>query len=135
MFDDVSLRRNFTIQVYLYDAIRDDMVLKKNYHGEGDWKYADNQAVDTNNSLFWRTDYGRNMLHTISSAVTDINDVLSCQQSFPQIIDNTNGQLVINIGKKQGVKVGDEFEFTRKIIIKFLEVIRGMIKVLAPFKS
>jgi len=114
LFDDVSLRRNFTIQVYLYDAIRDDMLLKKNYHGEGDWKYADNQAVDTKNSLFWRTDYGRNMLHTISSAVTDINDVLSCQQSFPQIIDNTNGQLVINIGKKQGVKVGDEFEIVNR---------------------
>lgn len=114
LLDDVALRRNFTIQLYLYDALRDDMLLKKNYHGEGDWKYADNQTVDTKNSVFWRTDYGRNMLHTISSAVTDINDVLGCQQSLPQIIDNANGQLVINIGKNHGVKVGDEFEMVNR---------------------
>lgn len=114
LVDDVILRRNFTIQLYLYDAIRDDMLLKKNYHGEGDWQYGDNYTVDTSNSLFWRTDYGRNMLHTIGSAVTDINDVLSCQQSLPQIIDKANGQLVINIGKQQGVKVGDEFEMVNR---------------------
>jgi hypothetical protein len=118
ILDDVQLRRNYTIQLYLYDAIRAEILLKKNYHGEGTWVYEQNQIVDTANSLFWRTDYGRNMLHTISSAVTDISDVLTCQQSLPQIIDNANGQLVINIGKKQGVKVGDEFEIVNKRLLK-----------------
>jgi hypothetical protein len=114
LFDDVQLRRNFTFQLYLYDAIRGEILLKKNYHGEGNWKYALNHAVDTNNSVFWRTDYGRNMLHTISSAVTDVVDELSCQKSLPQIINVINGQLVINIGKKQGVKIGDEFEMVNR---------------------
>lgn len=118
LFDDVLLRRNFTLQLYLYDAIRGGMLLQKNYHGEGNWQYAQNHAVDTNNSLFWRTDYGRNMLHAISSAVTDINDALSCQQSLPQIINKSNGQLVINIGEKQGVKVGDEFEMVNRRLLQ-----------------
>jgi hypothetical protein len=118
VLDDVQLRRNYTLQIYLYDAIREEILLKENYHGEGTWLYEQNQIVDTSNSLFWRSDYGRNMLHTISSAVTDINDVLTCQQSLPQIIDNANGQLVINIGKKQGVKVGDAFELVNQRLLK-----------------
>jgi len=118
LFDDVSMRRNFTMQVFLYDAIRGDLLLQKNYHGEGNWQYRDNDMVDTNNSLFWRTDYGRAMLHTINSAVTDVNDVLSCQQSLAQVIDNANGKLVINIGQKQGVKVGDEFELINQRLLR-----------------
>lgn len=122
IIDDIRLRRNFTFQLYLYDAIRGDILLKKNYHGEGDWQYTHNHKVDTNNSVFWRTDYGRNMLHTISSAVTDINDVLSCEKSLPQIIDKANEQLVINIGRKQGVKIGDEFELVNR---RFLQGVNG----------
>lgn len=117
LIDDTQLRRNFTFQLYLYDAIRGDILLQKNYHGEGSWQYQNNHIVDSANSLFWRTDYGRNILHTISSAVIDINDVLSCQQSLPQIIDKTSGQLVINIGQKHGVKIGDEFEMADRRLL------------------
>lgn len=112
LIDDVRLRRNFTLQLYLYDAIRGNILLQKNYHGEADWLYEHNHIVDTNNSVFWRTNYGRSILHTVSSAVVDINDILSCQQSLPQIIHSDSEQLVINIGENQGVKVGDKFELT-----------------------
>ncbi len=118
LIDDVLLRRNFTLQLYLYDAIRGNILLHKNYHDEANWQYKQNHIVDTNNSIFWRTDYGRSVLHTISSAVIDINDILSCQQSLPQIIHHNNGQLLINIGKKQGVKIGDEFELVNRRLLQ-----------------
>jgi hypothetical protein len=117
LIDDVLLRRNFTIELYLYDGFRGSILLQKNYHGEANWLYENNHNVDTNNSVFWRTDYGRSVLHTINGAVTDINDVLSCQQSLSQIISHENGQLVINIGKNQGVQVGDEFELVTQRVI------------------
>lgn len=113
LYDDVQLRRNFTIQVYLYDAIRNSMIMQQSYHGEGNWNYPTNHIVDTNNSEFWRNDFGRAVLHTVSSAVTDINDVLACQQSYAHIVDNYDGKLVINIGQEQGVKIGDEFDLVK----------------------
>lgn len=113
LYDDVQLRRNFTIQVYLYDAIRNSMIMQQSYHGEGNWNYPTNHIVDTNNSEFWRNDFGRAVLHTISSAVTDINDVLACQQSYAHIVDNYDGKIVINIGQVQGVKIGDEFDLVK----------------------
>jgi len=118
LIDDVLLRRNFTLQIYLYNAIKGKLLIQKSYHGEANWQYQPNHMVDTNNSEFWRSDYGRTVLHTIYSAVIDINDALSCQQSLPQIIHSDNGQLVINIGEEQGVKVGDEFELVKQQLIQ-----------------
>jgi len=122
LIDDVLLRRNFTFQIYLYDAIKGKLIIQKSYHGEANWQYQENHMVDTNNSVFWRSDYGRTILHTINSAVIDINDELSCQQSLPQIIHSDNGQLVINIGEEQGVKVGDKFELVKQ---QFMQGING----------
>lgn len=113
LYVQVQLRRNFTIQVYLYDAIRNHLLINKSYHGEAKWDYPIHHQVDTNNSEFWRNDYGRAVLHTINNAVTDINDQLTCQQSLAQIIDHYDNQVVINIGENQGVKVGDEFDLIR----------------------
>jgi len=122
LIDDVLLRRNFTFQIYLYDAIKGKLLIQKSYHGEANWQYKENHMVDTNNSVFWRSDYGRTVLHTINSAVIDINDELSCQQSLPQIIHSDNGKLVINIGEEQGVKVGDQFELVKQ---QFMQGING----------
>ena len=122
LIDDVLLRRNFTFQIYLYDAIKGKLIIQKSYHGESNWQYKENHMVDTDNSVFWRSDYGRTVLHTINSAVIDINDELSCQQSLPQIIHSDNGKLVINIGEAQGVKVGDKFELVKQ---QFMQGIKG----------
>lgn len=122
LIDDVLLRRNFTFQIYLYDAIKGKLIIQKSYHGESNWQYKENHMVDTNNSVFWRSDYGRTVLHTINSAVIDINDELSCQQSLPQIIHSDNGKLVINIGEAQGVKIGDKFELVKQ---QFMQGLNG----------
>ena len=113
IFDDIKLRRNFTLQLYLFDGIRGSMLLQREYHGEGDWIFATNYTVDTYNSLFWRSDYGRMMLNTVNSAVTDINDTLSCQQTLAQIISKGSNEIVINMGGKHGVRVNDIFQLMK----------------------
>ncbi|MDP5030911.1 MAG: flagellar assembly protein FlgT [Paraglaciecola sp.] len=112
--DDVSLRRNFTIQIYLLDVFRNSMVFQDSYHSEADWAFSDDYSVDTNNSLFWRSDYGRVVLNTIHSAVSDVTNALECEKSYAQIINNTEHQFTINIGKRHGVKVGDKFKLYKK---------------------
>ena len=113
LFDDIKLRRNFTMQVYLFDGIRGRILLQQEYHGESDWLFANNASVDTYNSLFWRSDYGRMMLNTINGAVTDINDVLSCQQPLAQVISKGQHELVINMGDKHGLKANDRFQLMK----------------------
>lgn len=110
LIDDVTTRRNFTLQIYLIDAISNKMVLDKRYHTEANWQYPINHQVDTNNSLFWRGDFGRSVLNTINSAVTDITNQLRCQPVLAQIIHKRDNQLMINLGQRHGVTVGDTFQ-------------------------
>ena len=109
IFDDVYRRRNFTLQLYLYDAVRGVMLLQRDYHGEADWTYADHARVDMNNSVFWRGDYGQAILATLNGAVVDITDTLACQQTLARIIDKQDNRLVINLGARHGVSPGDHF--------------------------
>lgn len=112
LIEDVNVQRNFTLNVYLYDALRSQVLLDKSYHQEAQWPFDDTYVFDTNNSLFWRSDFGRVMLNTVNSAVVDINDSLECQPSIAQIIAKQNSQIVINNGRQHGVKLGDVFELS-----------------------
>jgi len=114
LIDDVSLRRNFTFQLYLYDALQGHLLLNKRYHGEADWLFSQHQQIDTNNSVFWRSDFGRVVLNTVNSAVVDIIDSISCQSSFTQIINKSRNTVTINWGAKHGVKMSDEFYIVKK---------------------
>jgi hypothetical protein len=113
LIDDVSVRRNFTLNIYLYDALKSRVLLDKSYHQEADWPFDDTYVVDTNGSLFWRSHFGRTMLNTVSSAVVDINDSLICQPSVAQIVSKEKGQITINNGLQHGVKLGDVFELSK----------------------
>ena len=117
LIDDVNVRRNFTLNVYLYDALRSRFLLEKSYHHEANWPFEDAYVVDTNGSLFWRSDFGRMMLNTVNSAVVDINDSLACQASIAQIVSIENNQIIINNGRQHGVKLGDVFELSKLRLI------------------
>ncbi|MFT2091705.1 flagella assembly protein FlgT middle domain-containing protein [Paraglaciecola sp. 2405UD69-4] len=112
--DDVSLRRNFTIQVYLLDAYKHNILYKETYHSEADWEYSSDYSVDTNNSLFWRSDYGRVVLNTINMAVSDVSNLLQCERSFAQVINTEQQSITINMGAENGIKKGDKFTLYKK---------------------
>ncbi|MDO6694607.1 flagellar assembly protein T N-terminal domain-containing protein [Aliiglaciecola sp. 3_MG-2023] len=112
--DEVSLRRNFTIQVYVLDAFRHDIIFQESYHSEADWEFSNDYHVDTNNSLFWRSDYGRTVLNTVNGAVSDISGSLQCEKSFAQIVNTDHGRLIINMGADNGVKLDDKFVLYKK---------------------
>ncbi|WP_339899517.1 flagellar assembly protein T N-terminal domain-containing protein [Paraglaciecola polaris] len=111
--DDVALRRNFTLQLHLFDAFNNKMLLSNSYHGEADWDFKTTYPVDTYNSLFWRSSYGRVILNTVNSAVIDISNTLTCQKTLGQIIHKNNQHITINIGSEMGVAEGDRFQLIK----------------------
>lgn len=111
--EDVTTRRNFTIRLYVLDIYRKDIVYENSYHTEADWSFGINSEVDMNSSIFWQSDFGRAVLNTISYAVVDIDEVVSCAKSYGQIIHKTGDGFVINLGSKHGLKVGDKFSLNR----------------------
>ncbi|MEI6895509.1 MAG: flagellar assembly protein T N-terminal domain-containing protein [Colwellia sp.] len=117
LIDDITLRRNFTFQLFLYDALQGEILIDSRYHGEANWVFNEHEKIDTNNSMFWRSDYGRVVLNTLNSAVIDIDDSLNCQTTLSQIVNNQQDRVTINLGKKNGVKIADEFEVISRQLI------------------
>lgn len=116
--DDVTLRRNFTVEVYVLDAYRHTMVYQESYHSEGDWEFDDDYTVDTNNSLFWRSDYGRVVLNTIHGAVQDVTNAVTCEKGFAQVINRNGDQVTISMGSRDGIRPGDTFEVFKKQVVQ-----------------
>ncbi|MFS1703229.1 flagellar assembly protein T N-terminal domain-containing protein [Alteromonas sp. AMM-1] len=114
--DDISLRRNFTLEVYLLDALQQDIVMQNSYHGEGDWTFDYNETVDLNNSLFWRSDFGRVVLNTINSAVLDVSNTMTCLPTMLPVVSVSPTQLSVALGTKHGVRQGDLFELYRSAL-------------------
>lgn len=104
-----NIRRNFTLRVYVLDTYHKTIVWEESYHSEANWGFTLHHEVDMNSSIFWGSDYGRTILNTISSAVIDINDRINCQPIYAQVERRIADRLVINLGRRHGVKMGDRF--------------------------
>ena len=107
--EETTTRRNFTLRIYVLDIYHKAIVWEESYHSEADWDFALHHEIDMNSSIFWGSDYGRAILNTISSAVVDINDLITCQPIYAQVVRRIADRLVINLGRRHGVKMGDKF--------------------------
>ncbi|MEG3765914.1 flagellar assembly protein T N-terminal domain-containing protein [Alteromonas sp. 14N.309.X.WAT.G.H12] len=116
--DDAALKRNFTLDVYVIDAFRNALLLQDSYHSEANWSFTEASAVDTHNSLFWRSEYGRVSLNTVNAAVSDISTAIACKASITQIVDKLPDGLVVGMGSDQGVSLGDSFSLLKKRALK-----------------
>lgn len=112
--EQVSLRRNFTLKVFVLDTFRQAIIFNESYHSEADWPFDSHYAVDTNNSIFWRSDFGRMVLNTVNAAVTDVSSAVACEPVFTRVISTERSQFTIDIGAAQGVGVNDTFHLLKR---------------------
>lgn len=112
--DEVALRRNFTLRVFVLDTFRQRVVFDESYHSEADWPFDSHYIVDTSNSLFWRSDYGRMVLNTVNAAVSDVSAAITCEPTFARIVNVYNQQYVVDMGATHGVTMADSFQLYKQ---------------------
>lgn len=112
--DSTALRRNFTVQVYVLDTFKAKVIFNDSYHSEADWPFSQHDSVDSNNSLLWRSDFGRMVLNTIHAAITDIHAALQCETTYAQVIDISPDYIAIDLGKNSGLTAGDKFSLVKQ---------------------
>lgn len=113
--ENTKLKRNFTMRLYIMDVFQSQVVLEDSYHIEADWDFDLYQPVDLNSSLFWQSHYGRSVLGSIADAIVDITDKMQCERQLGQIIARDPDGFIINLGKQDGVKVGDTFAMQQSL--------------------
>lgn len=122
--ESTALRRNFTVQVYVLDTFKAKVIFNDSYHSEADWPFSQNDSVDTNNSLLWRSDFGRMVLNTVHAAITDIHAALQCETTYAQIIDISPDYIAIDLGKNSGLVAGDKFSLVKQRALPTLGLAR-----------
>jgi len=104
-----EFERNFAITIYLFNGTNGELVFEKNYHDFATWTYAKRTKVDVNSATFWHSEYGRMLDKTLNNIMTDIDDNIMCLPTRGKILNVAGNKILINLGSRQGVKIGDEF--------------------------
>ncbi|TMM43101.1 flagellar assembly protein T N-terminal domain-containing protein [Colwellia ponticola] len=101
--------RNFAINFYLYNGLNGELVWQKSYQNTAPWTFTKRIKVDVYANPFWQSEYGVMIGNIIESVVKDIDENIMCEPSSGKIIQVKGNQVMINLGRDHGLKIGDEF--------------------------
>ncbi len=101
--------RQFSISLYVYNGSNGEEVFTKQYRQSAPWEFGKRQKVDVHSELFWQSQYGMTIEKIMEDMIIDIDENMMCQPTRGKIVQVEGNSLTINLGKRHGVKVGDEF--------------------------
>jgi hypothetical protein len=101
--------RYFNFSIYIYNGSNGELVFKQDYKNSAPWHYSNRAKLDVNSNTFWQGEYGNIINQTLNTVITDIDDNMMCQPTRGKIVNVSGNEVMINLGKRQGVKEGDEF--------------------------
>lgn len=104
-----EVNRQFTLQVYIYNGNNGEQLFNKQYHKSAIWPFNKRDDIDTLSAKFWESSYGNIVGYTLDNVLNDIDESMMCQSTRGKILHIENGVVTINLGRKNGVQVGDEF--------------------------
>lgn len=101
--------RYFNFSIYIYNGSNGELIFNKSYQSSAPWNFTERAQVDVSSSKFWQSEYGDTINQTLDTAITDIDDSMMCQPTRGKIVKVSGNEVMINLGKRHGVKTGDEF--------------------------
>ncbi|WP_299004125.1 flagella assembly protein FlgT middle domain-containing protein [uncultured Shewanella sp.] len=106
---ETSPNRQFVITLSLYHGISGERIWQKRYESEAEWEFSLTAQVDSASQTFWQSDYGQNIDTVLSQVSHDLDHTLACRPVIGQVIARYGNKILINLGRRNGVKVGDNF--------------------------
>ena len=106
--------RHFRLQLYLFDGINGAMLSRKSYEGAALWTFDKREQVGTTDSRFWSSSYGQEVDHLLERAAQDVAGELTCAPVMARIIAQNERGPHINLGRRNGVKLGDQFRIQHR---------------------
>lgn len=107
-------QRIFRLHLSLYHGISGEMLWQEHYQLTADWPFSPTQHISPDSDRFWLSDYGRSIDKLLGNAAKDIDTALLCRPVLGQIIAMAEQQIVVNLGRKNGLKTGDTLTLIQK---------------------
>lgn len=106
--------RHFTLQLYLFDGLTGELVDQPRYDSEASWEFDTRDQVDVASQRFWKSAYGQEVSHLLDRAIQDLQLKLQCTNPIARILRVDGDQFHINLGKRNGIKIGERFHIEQK---------------------
>lgn len=106
--------RQFRLRVELIDTINGAVVHEAYYSTSAIWAFDHHASINPVSQTFWQSKYGLAVHNVLAELVTDLDEVLACQPSTGRILAINNNQVFINLGREQGLDLGDYVSLYQK---------------------
>lgn len=103
-------QRFFALDVVLYDLFEQSVVFQQEYRTESTWPYKKKHTPASHSQAFWQWPYGQKIDQVLAAVAQDLQQQLQCKPLLTSISQVTNNQVFFNIGKQNGIKVGDKLQ-------------------------
>ncbi|MCE9679987.1 flagellar assembly protein FlgT [Shewanella sp. AS1] len=103
-------QRQFQLRLSLYHGISGELIWRQNYASAAQWQFERQETVSSQSQRFWDSSYGKNIDTLLTQASSDIDKVLQCRPLLGQIIAKQSDRIMINLGRNNGISVGDKFQ-------------------------
>jgi hypothetical protein len=107
-FKGDSVSRNLTLVLKMYDGNSGDLVFQDNQSIAAPWDFNLHQNIASNSTTLWNSPFGLATEKLIQSSIQKMDEAVSCLPAHGRIIKAGSEQLSVNIGKQNGVKIGDQ---------------------------
>ncbi len=98
---------NFDIDVY--DAVNEQIIFHRNYTAEADWPFKQSEYIDLRSDRFKSSAYGQRVYGLAAQVSKDLVAELQCKPANARIIDLDGDDVVINIGRENGITPNMKF--------------------------
>ncbi|WP_462157601.1 flagellar assembly protein T N-terminal domain-containing protein [Pseudoalteromonas sp. GB56] len=105
---DDSYERYFNVEFILFDGLSFEKIWQKAYQTQALWEFEKTALVDVNSGVFWQSKYGRTISELSEQVMYDLNQTLQCLPTKGQIKHIDGDQVIINLGRSNGLSEGQQ---------------------------
>ncbi|MGB6135633.1 MAG: flagellar assembly protein FlgT [Shewanella sp.] len=102
--------RQFMLKLTLYHGISGEVVWTETFATSTEWEFEKQEIVSPASQRFWRSSYGQAISEIFQTSVLNLDQQLNCRPLLGQIVARQGDRIIINLGRKNGVKMGDKFQ-------------------------
>lgn len=107
-WSDPDRERFYQLQLELSDIQQHKILFSQTYQTSAVWDLRETTVISPKTQRFWHTDYGKSIARVLNAAAQDVEEALRCEAVLADITLVDQHKVLLNLGSKQGLNIGDE---------------------------
>ena len=102
--------RYFAIDISLFDLFEQSIVYQQEYRTSASWQLSNKALLQSHSQAFWQAPYGQKIDQVLQAIAEDVQQHLQCKPLLSSINQTENNQIVLQLGKANGLQIGDSVQ-------------------------